>query len=279
MQSFYLAGLRAVRHFQMAQTDYMRAMERVATGLRINGAADDPAGLAISEKMRAQIRGLKQASKNAQDAISMLNVADGALHETHAILQRLREISVYAATGTLSDADRRALQDEFNELVKAIDDIGKNTQFNSMSLLTGDRGEENPFKIQIGANGGQNMDLALGDMRAMALGLINEDGSIRSILTPAEASAMINDLDEAIGKVSAQRSNIGAKTRRLEHTIKNLDNTALNLAEAESRIRDADIAEETMNMVKAQIRMQASLAMIAQANIAQQMILKLLWPS
>lgn len=278
MNIFYLAGLRAVSAFRTAQLDYTRAMERISTGLRINRAADDPAGLAISEKMRAQIRGLRQASRNSQDAISMLNVADGALSETHAILHRLREISVYSATGTLTEHERTALQLEFNELVKAIDDIGGNTQFNTITLLDGKRNEDDPLLIQVGANAGQTMDISFADMRGGALKLKDKDGNIISVSTAEEANAAIGIVDEAINQVSTQRAYIGAKTRRLEHTINNLENTALNLADAESRIRDADLAEEVMNMVKAQIRMQASLAMIAQANVAQQMILQLLWP-
>lgn len=269
----YLAGLRALSAYRAAQMDYTRSMERISTGLRINRAADDPAGLAISEKMRAQIRGLRQASRNAQDAISMLNVADGALGETHAILHRLREIAVYASTGTLTETEREALQMEFDELVKAIDDIGGNTQFNTMNLLDGSRDEEDPLIIQIGANAGQNMDISFDDMRSEGLGL-----DVVSVGTAEAANDAIGIVDEAIKRVSTQRSYIGAKTRRLEHTINNLENTAVNLADAESRIRDADIAEEMMNMVKAQIRMQASLAMIAQANVSQQMILQLLWP-
>lgn len=278
MNVFYLAGLRAVGAFRAAQADYVRAMERISTGLRINRAADDPSGLAISERMRAQIRGLRQASRNAQDAISMLNVADGALNETHAILHRLREIAVYSSTGTLTEAERNALQLEFDELVKAIDDIGGNTQFNTIPLLNGSHGEDDPLIIQIGANAGQNMDISFGDMTASGLGLRDEEGNIVSVSSPEDASAAIDIVDEAINRVSTQRSYIGAKTRRLEHTINNLDNTAVNLADAESRIRDADIAEEMMNLVKAQIRMQASLAMIAQANVSQQMLLQLLWP-
>lgn len=278
MNVFYLAGLRAVGAFRAAQADYVRAMERISTGLRINRAADDPSGLAISERMRAQIRGLRQASRNAQDAISMLNVADGALNETHAILHRLREIAVYSSTGTLTEAERNALQLEFDELVKAIDDIGGNTQFNTIPLLNGSHGEDDPLIIQIGANAGQNMDISFGDMTASGLGLRDGEGNIVSVSSPEDASAAIDIVDEAINRVSTQRSYIGAKTRRLEHTINNLDNTAVNLADAESRIRDADIAEEMMNLVKAQIRMQASLAMIAQANVSQQMLLQLLWP-
>lgn len=279
MQTFYLAGLRAVNAFRNAQYAYVRSMERIATGQRINRAADDPSGLAISEKMRAQIRGLKQASRNAQDGISLLNVADGALQETHDILHRLREISVYSATGTLTQQERDALQIEFDELVRAIDDFGNNTNFNTIPLLDGSRGEDNPLRLQIGANSGQNTDITLGDMRAKALGLIDNDGKILSVSSQEAADAAIGIVDQAIGKVSSERAYIGAKTRRLEHTINNLDNTAINLQAAESRIRDADIAEEVMNMVQAQMRMQAALAMIAQANVSQQMLLQLLWPA
>lgn len=207
MQSFYLAGLRALRSFHMAQNAYFRSVERISTGLRINRAAD-PAGLGISERMRAQIRGLKQASRNAQDGISLLNVADGALQETHAILHRLREIAVYSATGTLTEQERRALQIEFDELVKAIDDIGKNTNFNTIPLLDGSRGEDNPLKLQIGANAGQNTDVSLGNMQAKALGLIDDEGNILSVSTQKEADEAIGKIDDALGKVSDQRAYI-----------------------------------------------------------------------
>lgn len=207
MQSFYLAGLRALRSFHMAQNAYFRSVERISTGLRINRAAD-PAGLGISERMRAQIRGLKQASRNAQDGISLLNVADGALQETHAILHRLREIAVYSATGTLTEQERRALQIEFDELVKAIDDIGKNTNFNTIPLLDGSRGEDNPLKLQIGANAGQNTDVSLGNVQAKALGLIDDEGNILSVSTQKEADEAIGKIDDALGKVSDQRAYI-----------------------------------------------------------------------
>ncbi len=229
--------------------------------------------------MRAQIRGLKQASRNAQDAISLLNIADGALGETHAVLHRLREIAVYSATGTLTQQERDALQIEFNELVKAIDDIGANTNFNTIPLLNGERNEENPLIIQIGANAGQNTEISLGNMTGRGLDLYDEEGNIISVSSQEDADRAIGILDDAINKTASQRAYIGAKTRRLEHTINNLENTAINLAAAESRIRDADIALEVLNMVQAQIRMQAALAMVAQANVAQQMILQLLWPS
>jgi flagellin len=271
---FYLAGLRAVSAYHAAAKAYAVSLERIATGKRINRAADDAAGLAISERMKAQIRGLRQASRNAQDAISLLQIADGALGEMQSIVHRLREIAVYAATGTLDEADRAALQMEFSELVGALGDMARGTHFNTIPLLDGSRDENNPLIIQVGANAGQHMEIALGDMRPEALGL----GDL-SVATQEEADAAIGALDEVLTKISSQRGYVGAKMRRLEHTVSNLENMALNLTEAESRISDADIALEVLNMVSAQIRMQAALAMIAQANAAQQMILQLLWPA
>lgn len=171
------------------------------------------------------------------------------------------------------------LQIEFDELVKAIDDIGGSTNFNTIPLLDGNRGAGSPLKIQIGANSGQYTELNLADMQGKALGLYDGEGAIVSVSTQEEADRAIGIVDQAINRVASQRAYLGAKTRRLEHTINNLENTALNLTAAESRIRDADIALEVLNLVQAQIRMQASLAVAAQANIAQQMMLQLLWPS
>ena len=276
MHGFYLMGLRAIRYFRMAQTEFARALERIASGRRINRAADDPAGLAISERMRAQIRGLKQASRNAQDGISLLNIADGALGESQAVLHRLREIAVYAAADTLSPSDRQALQMEFSELIKVVDEIAANTNFNTIPLLDGSK---KSLILQIGANAGQNTAIDLKDMSSAGLGLNDAEGNPISVATREEADQAIAAVDSAIGAVSAQRAYLGAKTRGLEHTVNNLENTALNLTAAESRVGDADIAREILNLVQAQIRMQAALAMTAQANFNQQMILRLLWPA
>ncbi len=161
--------------------------------------------------MRAQIRGLKQAARNAQDGISLLNIADGALGETHAILHRLREIAVYSATGTLTEHERNALQIEFDELVKAIDDIGSNTNFNTINLLDGSRNENDPLKIHIGANSGQYTELDLDDMRAGALGLRDEEGVIVSVSSQEDADRTISLVDQAINQVASQRAYIGAK--------------------------------------------------------------------
>jgi len=276
--SHNITALNTYRQYNSNTVNTNKSMEKLSSGSRINRAADDPAGLAISERMKAQIRGLRQASRNAQDAISLLHVADGALGEMQAILHRLREIAVYSATGTLTETERKALQIEFDELVGALGDIARDTHFNTIPLLDGTRDEPNPLLIQIGANSGQNMDIALGSMTPESLGLV-VDGQIVSVSTQEGADAAIGIVDQALSQVSSQRSYVGAKVRRLEHTINNLENAVLNLTEAESRITDADIALEVLNMVSAQIRMQAALAMIAQANAAQQMILQLLWPA
>ncbi len=251
-------------HFAMAQ----KSMLRIASGQRINSAADDPAGLAISEKMRAQIRGLNMAIRNTQDGISLLQTAEGAVNETHAILQRMRELSVKAANGTYSDPDREILQDEINQLREELTRIGRDTEFNTQSLLDGSYTNK---RIQVGANSGQYIEISIGDVRAAALGVDEID-----ISTQEGADEAIGILDEAIKRASSQRSNLGAIQNRLEHTINNLSNTVMNLTQAESRIRDADIAKEMMLYTKHSLLAQVAMAMLAQANQQPQMILQLL---
>ncbi|GLC87899.1 flagellin N-terminal helical domain-containing protein [Lysinibacillus piscis] len=247
-----------------------KAMLRISSGYRINSAADDPAGLAISEKMRAQIRGLNMAAKNIQDGISLVQTAEGALNETHAIVQRMRELSVQAANDTLTDDDRQKLDLEFQELKKEIQRISRDTEFNTKPLLNGEH-SSNGIKIQVGANAGQNIELQMGDMGSSALGLDNA-----SIATREEADKAIGTMDDVLKKVSLQRAQLGAYQNRLEHAYNVTVNTADNLQAAESRIRDADIAKEMMNMVKAQILMQASQYVLALHMQQAQSILKLL---
>lgn len=273
-----LMAMNAYRMYNKAIKAQSLAMERLATGLRINRAADDPAGLAISEKMRAQIRGLNQASKNAQNGISMIQTAEGALNETHAILQRIRELTVQAANDTNTDSERKAIQQEIDELTKEITRIGGDTEFNTMRLLDGSKPS---YNIQIGANAGQTMTIEMSDMRAAALGLTGSGSGFTTngtidVSSHEAASASIAVVDEAIRRVSSQRSSLGAYANRLEHTISNLENTAENLTAAESRIRDADMAKEMMEYTKQTILAQVAMAMIAQANKQQSMILKLL---
>lgn len=276
-----IAAMNAYRMYNRAITAQSRAMERLSSGLRINRAADDPAGLAISEKMRSQIRGLNQASRNAQDAISLIQTGEGALNETHAILQRMRELSVQAANDTLSDADRNAIQEEIDQLTEEITRIGNDTEFNTMKLLDGSKSS---YTIQIGANAGQTMVIEMSDMRAEELGLTHSGNGEKGYTAKGtldmssheSASTAIDKIDQAIKTVSSQRSKLGAYSNRLEHTINNLENTAENLTAAESRIRDADLAKEMMEYTKQSILAQVAMVMIAQANQQQSMILQLL---
>lgn len=259
----------AYRHYAINQNNMMKAMERLASGLRINRAADDPAGLAISERMRGQIRGLRQAQRNALDGISLLQTAEGALNESHAILHRMRELAVQAATDTNSDADREHIQMEMDQLIAELTRIGDTTEFNTMPLLDGSFTGK---KLHIGANSGQNVEVNIGDMRADALGV----GPGLSVLTQGDADAAIGTIDDAIRAVSSQRSSLGAMQNRLEHTVNNLGTTAENLQAAESRIRDVDMAEAIMEFVRQQILTQVSIAMMAHANASAQMVLQLL---
>lgn len=278
-----IMALNAYRQLSINNTGVQKSLEKLSSGLRINRAGDDAAGLAISEKMRGQIRGLEQASRNAQDAISLIQTAEGALNETHAILQRMRELVVQAGnTGTNQPEDLKAIQDEIDALIAEIDGIGDRTQFNGKTLLNG-AFSQNGLVFQIGANTSQTLTLTIANMKASALGA-SSGPTIASIdVTSFATSSPTNDfnaqlasIDAAIGKVSAQRSKLGATQNRLEHTIKNLDNAAENLTAAESRIRDVDMAKEMMEFTKMNILSQAAQAMLAQANMQPQAVLQLL---
>lgn len=289
-----LMAMNTHRQLGINNTATSKSMEKLSSGFRINRAGDDAAGLAISEKMRGQIRGLKQAMRNAQDGISLIQTAEGALSETHAILQRMRELAVQAATDTNTMTDRKELQKEINQLLDEIDRIGNNTEFNTQKLLDGTYSAK---KIHIGANEGQNMDITIGDMRTDVLGAAagtgsgsgTSSGSISSlrvddvdnattggVLTQSGANAAITIINRAIEQVSAERSKLGAIQNRLEHTIANLGTSAENLQAAESRIRDLDMAEEIMAFTKNSILQQAATAMLAQANQQPQTVLQLL---
>lgn len=255
-----------------------RSLERLSSGLRINRAADDPAGLAISEKMRAQIRGLEMAEKNALDTISLLQTAEGALNESHSILHRIRELAIQAANDTyMTEGDRQAIQEEVNALLDELDAISDRTEFNTQKLLDG---SFNNKKSHIGANSGQNMTISIDAMNVDALGLnglrADASGTAGGLLTQEEANDALELLDSAINKVSSQRARIGANQNRLEHTINNLAVTRENLISAESRIRDADIAKEMMNFTKYQMLSQVAMAMLAQAQQIPQGVLQLL---
>ncbi|GMG95584.1 flagellin Hag [Tepidimicrobium xylanilyticum] len=274
-----IMAMNANRALGINNTGMSKSLEKLSSGLRVNRAGDDAAGLSISEKMRAQIRGLNMASKNAQDGISLIQTAEGALDETHAILQRMRELAVQAATDTNEEIDRQSLQDEIDELIEEINRIAEKTQFNEKVLLDGrfvSGGGVGKLEFHVGANANEVIGLEINSMKATDLGLSGTKVSAVNITTKVGANSGINIVDAAIKQVSAQRSKLGAVQNRLEHTIKNLDNAAENLQAAESRIRDVDMAKEMMEFTKQSILQQASTAMLAQANQVPQTVLQLL---
>lgn len=255
-----------------------KSMEKLASGLRINKAGDDAAGLAISEKMRGQVRGLDQASRNAQDGISLIQTAEGALNETHDILQRMRELATQSANDTNTLTDREELQKEFTQLAKETTRIAKTTEFNTQKLLDGSDTDGKVF--QIGANESQNLTLVIGNMdaTALAVGTGTDEASTVGIdiTTQTGANTAITTVNDAIETVSAERSKLGATQNRLEHTINNLKTSSENLTAAESRVRDVDMAKEMMNQTKNSILAQAAQAMLAQSNQTPQGVLQLL---
>ncbi|MGN0339303.1 MAG: flagellin [Lachnospira sp.] len=245
-----------------------KSTEKLSSGYKINRAGDDAAGLSISEKMRSQIRGLNKASSNAQDGISLIQVAEGALNETHSILQRMNELATQAANDTNTSSDRDALQQEVDQLTSEINRIQSTTQFNTMNLLDGSFSGKN---LQVGSLSGQSIGISISNMDAASLGV----SGLKVSSFDSAGSAMSN-IQAAIDKVSTQRSKLGALQNRLEHTINNLDTTAENTQSAESRIRDTDMASEMVQYSKNNILSQAGQAMLAQANQSNQGVLSLL---
>ncbi len=269
-----ISALNTYRQLSINQTLGNKSLEKLSSGLRINRAGDDAAGLAISEKMRGQIRGLDMASKNAQDAISLIQTAEGALNETHSILQRMRELAVQAANDTNNDNDRLELQKEVEQLIQEIDRIAKDTEFNTKKLLDGSlSGSGKALVFHIGANEGQNIKLTISAMTSIT-GALGVSGV--NISSQSGANAAITTIQQAIDKVSSERAKLGAYQNRLEHTINNLGTASENLSAAESRIRDVDMAKEMMEFTKMNILQQAATAMLAQANMQPQMVLQLL---
>lgn len=266
-------AMNAHRQLSVNTAASAKSTEKLSSGLRINRAGDDAAGLAISEKMRGQIRGLNQGSRNAQDGISLIQTAEGALNETHSILQRMRELAVQSTTATNTSGDRTALNTEFNQLKEEITRIATQTEFNTMKLLSGTFATGSALKFQVGANADQTISLAINDMTAS--GSILSIGT-QSVSTAAVANTAITNIEAAITKVSSERANLGSVQNRLEHTIANLDTAAENLQASESRIRDVDMAKEMMNFSKNSILSQAAQAMLAQANQQPQGVLQLL---
>ena len=250
-----------------------KSTEKLSSGYKINRAADDAAGLSISEKMRSQIRGLNKASSNAQDGVSLVQTAEGALNETHSILQRMNELATQAANGTNTTVDRSAIKAELDQLTSEIDRIQSTTQFNTMNLLDGTfSGTINKMKLQVGALSGQSIDFSIANMCASKIGL----KAALSVSTFTKAGSYMKSVQDAIEVVSKQRSAMGAIQNRLEHTIANLDTTSENTQSAESRIRDTDMASEMVTYSKNNILAQAGQSMLAQANQSTQGVLSLL---
>jgi len=263
-------ALNAQRNLSLTSLQFSKSVEKLSSGLRINRAADDAAGLSISEKLRSQVKGLNQAARNAQDGISLIQTAEGALNETHSILQRMRELAVQAANDTLSADDRAAIQAEVDALALEVTRISDTTEFNGMKLLDGSFSSTS-LTFQIGANSGQTMAITIGTMSATAL-------TINALVVDSNtnASTALTNIDAAVKAVSTSRSALGALQNRLEHTIANLSVASENLAASESRIRDVDLAAEMVSFTKSQIMQQAGTAILAQANQSPQAVLSLL---
>lgn len=250
-----------------------KSTEKLSSGYKINRAADDAAGLSISEKMRSQIRGLNKASSNAQDGVSLVQTAEGALNETHSILQRMNELATQAANGTNTSVDRSAIRAELDQLTSEINRIQSTTQFNTMNLLDGTfSGATKQMKLQVGALSGQSINFSIANMCATKIGL----NKSLSVSTFTKAGSYMKAVQDAIEVVSKQRSAMGAIQNRLEHTIANLDTTSENTQSAESRIRDTDMASEMVTYSKNNILAQAGQSMLAQANQSTQGVLSLL---
>ena len=263
-----LSAINTNRQMGVVTDALQKSTEKLSSGYKINRAADDAAGLSISEKMRSQIRGLNKASDNAQDGISLIQVAEGALNETHSILQRMNELATQAANDTNTSVDRQSIKDEIKQLNEELDRISSTTQFNKQDLLTGGFSG----KLQVGALERQTMDVKI-SLAVSAKGL---KVSAVEVSTNVKAGAAMQSIQDAIESVSKQRSKLGAIQNRLEHTINNLDTNAENTQAAESRIRDTDMADEMVQYSKNNILSQAGQSMLTQANQQTQGVLSLL---
>ena len=277
-----MSALYANRQLGVTQGDVAKSIEKLSSGLRINRAGDDASGLAVSEKMRSQIRGLNQAEKNIQNGVSFIQATEGYLQETQDILHRLRELSVQSANGIYSDEDRMQIQVEVSQLVDEVNRIASHAQFNGMNLLTGafafDSAANRTMQLQIGANMDQSAKIFIGTMTAEALGLQNaqNEAGILTIASPEEANQAIGSVDAALKLVSKQRADLGAYQNRFEMAAQGIAIASENLQAAESRIRDVDMASELVSYTRDSILSQAGTAMLAQANVRTQSVLQLL---
>lgn len=279
-----MSAMFAQRSQGLTDLNNQKNMEKLSSGMKINRAGDDASGLAVSEKMRSQIRGLNQASTNAKNGISFIQTTEGYLQETEDIIQRIRELAVQSSNGIYTDEDRMQIQVEVSSLIAEVDRIASCAQFNGMNMLTGrfarPTGENSvtaSMWLHIGANMDQRTQVYIGTMSATALGLraVGTE-EIMTLESPDEANRAIGTLDEAIKKINKQRADLGAYQNRLEKTVVGLDIGAENLQASESRIRDTDIAKEMVDFTKNQVLSQAGTAMLAQANQSSQNVLSLL---
>ncbi len=279
-----MSAMFANRQLGVTGLSLNKDMEKLSSGERINRAGDDASGLAVSEKMRAQIRGLNQASQNASNGISFIQVTEGYLQETTDIMQRLRELAVQSSNGIYSDEDRMQIQVEVSQLVAEVDRIASQAQFNGMNMLTGrfaqSQGENTitgSMWFHIGANMDQRMQVYIGTMTSAALGVRDvSTEEVMSIAAPETANRAIGTLDEALKRINKQRADLGGYQNRMEYAVKGLDIAAENLQASESRIRDTDMAERMVEFTKNEILQQAGTAMLAQANNQSQNVLSLL---
>ena len=279
-----MSAMYSNRTLGVTNSNIQKDMEKLASGMRINRAGDDASGLAVSEKMRSQIRGLNQASQNASNAISFIQTTEGYLQSTTDIVQRIRELAVQSSNGIYTDEDRMQIQVEVSQLVAEVDRIASQAQFNGMNMLTGrfakSTGENTvtaSMWFHIGSNMDQRTQVFIGTMTSTSLGL-KELGSetIMSLAAPDDANRAIGTLDEALKKLNKQRADLGAYQNRLEHTVNGINIGAENLQAAESRIRDTDMAAQMVEFTKNQVLTQSGTAMLAQANAQSQNVLSLL---
>lgn len=268
-----LTAANTNRQLGITTNGLQKSTEKLSSGYKINRAADDAAGLSISEKMRNQIRGLNKASDNAQDGISLVQTAEGALNEVHSMLQRMSELAVQASNGTNASQDRTALDNEVQQLKTEIERVGTTTQFNKMDILTGDFSSNNEKTLQVGANQNQVITIAISALTSTVGSALDDTVKVG---TASAAQSSITIIQNSITNLSALRSKLGALQNRLEHTVANLDNISENTQSAESRIRDTDMAEEMVQYSKNNILQQAGQSMLAQANQANQGVLSLL---
>ena len=277
-----MSSMYANRTLGVSNAQIQGNIEKLSSGQRINRAGDDASGLAVSEKMRSQIRGLNQANRNIQNGVSFIQTTEGYLQETTDILQRIRELAVQSANGIYTDEDRMQIQVEVSQLVAEVDRIASQAQFNGMNMLTGafatDSAVGRVMQLQVGANMDQNARVYIGTMTAQALGLVGAQGSDEkiSINSPETANVAIGSVDAALKAVSRQRADLGAYQNRFEMASNGIAIAAENLQAAESRIRDTDMASEMVEYTKNQILTQAGTAMLAQANVQSQNVLALL---